>query len=241
MVAPLSAPTELQLVRDRLGVAIGDDEAAAVFMASLEVHGGKLPRTSAEIARFIEGPLQETLAQLLGASTAGRIVRRLRVEAAPPESQMPGAADAEVSGPRLRRTGTSELDATTVGRRTGPVRLVVIAHSTRLAERLRLSVGADDVAVGVASDPQTGGRLALEVDASMVIIDGTDVPVGGADDFVDGLGGLPGDALLVLWTEGGPEAERLQSGLEFCSLRVTVLDRREGVQPLIDLVRAQRG
>lgn len=240
MVAPLSAPNELQLVRDRLGTAVGEDAAAAAFMAALDLQGGgRLPRTSEEIGRFVRGPLHRTLTQLVGEATAARVTSRLM--AGSREAEVSVVPDAEVSGPRLRRPGASILDATTVGRRTGPVRLIVIARSARLAERLRLSVGADDVAVGVAPDPQAGGRLAFEIDASLVIIDGTDVPAGGADEFVDGLGGLPDDVLLLLWTEGGPDADKLQAGLEFCSLRVAILDRREGVQPLIDMIRAQRG
>jgi len=234
VAVPLSASDELQLVRDRLGIALGEDAAAAVFMAALEIYGGRLPRTVEQVERFVDGPLRTSLTQLADQGTADRVVQRLlsgSLSTVPP--------GIEVSGTHPRRPA-SVLEETTVGARTGPVRLVVIARSPRLAERLRLSVGADDVAVGVATDPQQGGRLAHEVNASMVIIDGTDVPPGGADDYVDGLGGLASDVLLLLWTEGGPEAERLQTGLEFCSLRVTVMDRREGVHPLIDIVRSRR-
>ncbi len=241
MALPLRASPELQRVRDQLGAAVGAEAAAKVLFEALDHHGGSLPCGSREIAAFVEGPLRAAIERQLGRSAAERVVASLG----------PGDDEAEVtvlgpdagSGARARSLTPAAgfLCDTTVGSRKGPVRLIAIARGGRLAERLRLAVGADDVAVGVAHSPQQACDLAYQINASMIIIDGTDIPPGGEDQFVDGLGGLPSDVMLVLWSEGGPSAERLTAGLEFCSLRVTVLDRREGVAPLIDMVRAQRG
>lgn len=227
MAASQNASNELSRVRERLGELVGAEQAAPIFFEALE-GVEELPNGGQALADFVRGPLQRCLERRLGQEQADRITQGLER----------AVVDTPRSGAHKR---APDFDAaTTVGTQTGPARLVVVARGTRLAERLRLAVGGDDVAVAPAADPQRAGELAHEINASMIIVDGTDVPAGRADAFVDGLGGVPDHVMLVMWTTDSPEAEQLQEELAFCGLRVTMIDRREGVEPLIDLMRAHR-
>ncbi|MFW5921467.1 MAG: hypothetical protein ACOCUS_06470, partial [Polyangiales bacterium] len=196
---------------------------------ALDRTGGEGPGERRALEQLVRGALSDVLQQRLGAQQGDALA-----------SELAKAIDeTPVSGPH-RRGQAFEL-ATTIGTQTGPARLVVVARGTGLAERLRAAVGADGIAVAPAADPARGGQLAHEMGASMVVVDTTDVPEGGTDAFVDGLGGLPDDMMVVVWGTGGPEVETMQEELAFCGLRVTTLDRREGIEPLIDLMRAHRG
>lgn len=224
----MSIPPQLQLIRESLAGLVAPDVASAVLLGALEEWGEALPSSQDDVLAFVRGPLFARVRARAGLESAREVVAHIeRVLGVPPSE----------GGPSRRKR--SNL-TTVAGRRTGTVRLVVVASSSGLAERLRVALGGEGLAVVTATEPGSTTALVTDLRANVVLFDARDAPLVPVDSFVEPLTSVPDDVVRIIWSSGEGSAERLFRALDERDVRVVSLDRREGVEPLLDLLRANR-
>ncbi|MCB9619570.1 MAG: hypothetical protein H6724_08990 [Sandaracinus sp.] len=213
---------EAVVIREVLEGMIAPDVAAAVLFAALDKAGDE-PVGHAEWSRFAAGPLREALHLRLGEDVAEEVASQVRAILGTPPP------------PRPRR---SDFPTAPFPTGFGPTRVLVLARSGQLARRLKAALGPAVVPM-VLGDIERIHTFSLEFQPNLVVVDLTDAP--------ERLGELPtfaqriqGEVLFLVFDEGTPLGKGTAKALEDAGRRTAIVDRREDVGPLVDLVRASQ-
>lgn len=225
MARRIDGETGMYLIREALEGLIEPRVASSVIFEALERGGiDALPSDGERLLDFIRGPLRSTTAERVGSSSADDVVERL--------------AD-------VLRTALSAPEAAT-GARTvevlpgaGPVRVLVMGRGSSLAVRLRAALGGDRVAVGAATALPAAEHMATNLRPELVILDAVDPLQDPVEAIVAMLRSLPSGTTRLVWGGEQPWAGRVSSALDAASISYTPVDRREGVDPLLDLIRSR--
>jgi hypothetical protein len=228
---------QLQLIRESLEGVLAPGIASAALLEALETYGERMPQEPSELQEFARGSLRAAVQRRAGADVAEEVTHQLGNMLV---AFSGGAPDEPEPEGRVTREGRALGNLTTVsGSGPGTARMVVVAGSTGLAVRLRTAVGGERLALLTTHDPSRLYGFVTDLNASLVLYDATDSPQGDVSEFVEALAKLPPDVVRIVWSSGEPEASRIVHELEERDVRVTPLDRREGVDPLLDLLRAR--
>jgi len=221
----IDGETGMYLIREALEGLIEPRVASSVIFEALELGGvEQLPSDGDELLGFIRGPLQRATADRVGESTAGDVVDRL----------------SEVLERALKRPDAAAQSRTVeVPAGAGPVRVLVMGRGTSLAVRLRASLGGDRVAVGAATALPAAEHLIANLNPELVVLDAVD-PIQSTVDEVSGLlARLPPACTRLIWGREQAWADRMAEALDSAGSSFTPVDRREGVDPLLDLIRSR--
>ncbi|MBX3248448.1 MAG: hypothetical protein KF901_14810 [Myxococcales bacterium] len=219
---PLKEGYEVVVVREVLEGMLSTEIAASVLFAALD-SVEREPVGPAEWSGFAGGPLRDQLVLRVGEELADQVSQRVRgILGTPPP-------------PRMRR---SEAPTAPFPTGAGPTRVLVLATSGRLARRLKVALGPSIVPLGL-SDLSRLETLASEFRPMLVLVDLTDPP-DPLGTLVGRLARLDPAVITILFDEGTPLGKGMAGTLEEAGRRVTLVDRREDVGPLMDLVRAVR-
>lgn len=221
----IDGETGMYLIREALEGLIEPRIASSVIFEALE-RGGvvELPSDADELLGFIKGPLRAATTDRVGAASAADAVDRLT----------------EVLQRALKRPEAAAQSSTVeVPAGAGPVRVLVLGRGTSLAVRLRASLGGDRVAVGAATALSAAEHLIQNLNPELVVLDAVDPIQDSVDGLVSLLGGLPPVCTRLVWGREQPWAERIADSLDAASVSFTPVDRREGVDPLLDLIRSR--
>jgi hypothetical protein len=222
----LDGEAGLHLVREALEGVIEPTAASAALFDALEVQGSeRLPANAEELIAFVQGPLHIVVGRRLGTTGADEIVQRIEQ-----------TIKRVVKGLPLRHGGAATTLEIMVG--TGPVRVLVLSRRSTLAVRLRAALGGMQVQV-TSADGESSARDAVEAhDPEIVVIDALS-PIGDADSVMEFLAHLPATTTSVLWGEEQSFGRDLKHRAVPRRQKLTTVERSEGVNPLLDLIRSR--
>ena len=209
----------MAVVREVLEGVLSPDLAHSLLFDALDTLVSP-PQAGGEWLEFVQGALHQVIAQRVGAFEANEIsvrVQKILGTVAPLRS------DADDTG-RFERA-------------VGPTRVLVLAPSARLARMLKAVLGPTIVAMSV-SDLSSYEDMVRELNPSILLVDLTARRTVHHADIEAALDKLPAQVLILIWDECTPEGQALASALDGSSHPVAWVDRREGVEPLLDHIRA---
>ena len=213
------------VIREVLEGTLAPEVAAATLFTALESVDPD-PSTRAEWAEFVRQPLREAVRLRSGDEIARDIAARILV--------ILGGHDeppAESGKKRRSQAPTSKFPTT-----DGPIRMLIVAASPKLARLLKGALGSR-IAPMILNDPRRMGVFVDDFDPMLVLVDLTDPP-----RHVESLPKLSKplheSVITAIWDEGSEWGKSLTEAYEREGRRWMWVDRREGVDPLIDLIRA---
>jgi hypothetical protein len=224
----IDGETGMYLIREALEGLIEPRVASSVIFDALERGGiDALPSEAAKLIGFIEGPLRAATTDRVGSSTADDVVERLtgllRTAMATP---------AGASGPGDVRTVEVPVGA-------GPVRVMVLGRGSALAVRLRAALGGDRVAVGASTAVPAAEHMATTLRPEIIVLDAVDPVQDPVDSVAEMLARVPGKGTHLVWGREQPWASKISHALDERGIPFTPIDRLEGVDPLLDLIRSR--
>ncbi|MCS6799010.1 MAG: hypothetical protein NZ898_10850 [Myxococcota bacterium] len=197
-----------------------------VFEALAEAGRSDLPESQEEVVEFVRGPLRTVASRWMGEAHADLLVDRTlaildRGRASQPE---PGGS----------------LQTIQMMVSEGPLRALVVSRGPALAVRLRAALGGERFGAGVVDRIERLDSMADVVHPHVVVLDGPDPVRTDVETLVEALARLPVETVRVSWGSGAEFSwiEDVQRRLEERGVTLVTIDRREGVEPLLDLLRA---
>jgi len=218
---------EIRLIRESLEGVLHPSAASTLFFDAMQQHGGSLPQDPREALDLVNGPLREALREKLGddgdaladeigmmLSTIGRGVRK-----------RPSRHD--------ERTKAVNLSDESMA-------VFILTVSETLVAQLHASVGPKVITPVPVQDHDT---LCLRLDQlapSFVLIDASDFPAIEPDALAEQLERLPSEVVKALWGADLPYGQGVMAAAHRLGFTLTPFDRREGIEPVIDVIRSRR-
>jgi hypothetical protein len=222
----MKAHSGMQLVRQVMEQELEPRAASAIIFEALAAdRANELPSDSVALRRFVEGPLRQAAAQRLGQAASNRLVGQI----------VQSFAGARLA-PSDANSNTLEV---AVG--AGPVVVLVLSRSASLAIALRAALGGDRLGVRTVSDAASVARIAPKLRPEITVVDATEPVEDDHEAIVEGLRSLPTTCTCLVWGSRERWGSRMTAALERRQIRFTPVDRVEGVDPLLDLVRSRFG
>jgi hypothetical protein len=222
----LDGEAGLHLVREALEGVIEPTTASVVLFDALELGGAEtLPGSPEELLAFVRGPLCRVVEVRIGAHEATDVVQRIETTI---ERITHGMPVRDMAGTTL------ELP---IG--SGPVRVLVLSRSSSLAIRLRAALGGLMIAVKNAANEAEARSVERGLDPQIVIVDAME-PWADTDPIVPFLETCPGTTTRILWGEEQSVGRLIARKAAAKKTPLTTVERREGVEPLLDLVRSRQ-
>lgn len=224
------ARAEIVLIREALESVAAPEVATAILFDAL-ANATSPPTTLVEARSFVSGPLRDAVRRRLRGDESTSIIRI--VEGAIDSAIDRDGLDVEVEFDPLassveRTTETQQME--TIAR---PVPVVVLAQNDSFAQRLTLCLGEDRVYATTVSTPAALRKAVFAQSPLVVVVDGAACESMSADVVADVVRGVPDNVVPVLWNGATEWARGL---VERSPLRLVTLERKEGIEPLCDLV-----
>lgn len=235
----MSEPAEVRLVREVLEGVLAPRLASVVMFETL---ADPLPESPRELLVVIRGRLNQSLARRVGLEDANAVVRRIESLLDPAAKAPIPAAGAAAAGERAA-TGERSLDpdaTMSIPLSTRPVTVLVVAGGALLERRLAASLGPQRVAPSSVSDEATLRRYAASRGIALVLVDATDFASIDPRVVATSLAALPPATARAVWGAELPYGRSVVRACEAAGATVIALERSEGFEPLVDLVRSRR-
>ncbi len=213
---------ELRLIRDALDSVLSPALAASTLEDAIERMGGP-PETPGEVMTLLNGPLRVALERTHGAAADDVIDDLLQLLT--PRAD-PAAPVSEV---------TRELPI-----ETAQVFVFVLSSSEALGREIEDALGSDRVMALTYEEPERLEKALAFRPPSIVIIDGASFPMIEPSRLPQLLASLPETTVRAIWGIDTPFGSAALSELAHQRGSFTPLDRREGIAPVLDLIRARR-
>ncbi|MBX3272010.1 MAG: hypothetical protein KF729_17220 [Sandaracinaceae bacterium] len=218
---------EIRLIRETLEGVLHPSAASTVFFESLQAFGGALPTDAREAIDLVNGPLRRALVERLGDD---------------------GAAVADELATTLSAIGRSvrkrpsrhdeQTKAVSLSDETLPV--YILTASKALVGLLHASVGPLVMSpLWVPDAAALRGRLS-QIAPGFVLIDASDFPAIEPDELAQALCGLDAQLVKALWGADLPYGQGVMDAAHRLGFSLTPFDRREGVEPVLDVIRSRR-
>lgn len=238
--AAVSEVKPTRVLRSTLEQALETHVASTVLFEALGSAGQTVPQTREDVLRVVEGPLRRALARRLDAGEADLIVQRIAEQLAPPPPPSPeDLSTVELPLDDLAEE-TRPQDATTAFPTAEAVPVLVLSSGPGFAHRLELALGEQRVKPRHVDGP-TALKAALEGEPpAIVLLDAADFPALERSAILSLAHGLPATTACVLWGAELPFGRRFVQAIEAQGRRWVVLELKEGIAPLLDLIRSRR-
>jgi hypothetical protein len=213
-------------IRATLEARFPRQAASSILFEALALHGGPVPQTMEEIRALVNGALARTLSAHVGDGDARTMVHAIEtlLEKPPPAMLTPPPE----TGDRTRTVPTASR----------PVDVAVIAGGRAFADRLALVLGPRRVAPRQLSDPRL--IASSKEPPAIVVLDATDFTASPPDVIARVLLRLPVTTVRAIWAAELPYGRSLSEVLSRSAVPHSTLHRSEGIEPLLDLIRARR-
>jgi len=221
---------EMAVIRESLEGMLAPAVASKVIFEALEPFGGD-PPSGEGLARFVENELQASLQARAGHEVARDITSRISSVLG---LLVPGKGGSGPLAPWQRQTAEVSLV-------NGCVRVAVISATSGMDRRLQAALGDKVMPLGVRRLSRLQ-VVATDRRPQIVLIDGADPPPDRAVDLIGPLRLLSKEALVVVFGSHEPWAQQAVKTIEAMGVgapTLVELDRREGVDPLLDLIRSR--
>lgn len=119
-----------------------------------------------------------------------------------------------------------------------PVPVLVVSSSFVFAYRLEAALGPVMVRAETVDDLRRLRGAIREMRPRLVVVDGAEAPVLEPAELAEEIA-LPG-VVCVVWAREMAYARRMIESLESLEANVVSLSRKDGIDPLLDLVRSRR-
>ncbi len=229
------APT--RVLRRTLEEALDTRLASSVLFEALGASGKGVPQTQDEVLRVVHGPLREALSRRMGDPDALAIVDRIH-------DALARAYDAVTTQERpldelAAETSPDEATAS-FPTQDRAVPVLVIASGRGFEHRLGIALGEGRVAP-VTVRSHEGLRRALDSETpALFLVDASDFPAIDPSRVLAAADSLPSTTTCVLWGAELPYGKSFARAIEAHPRRWITLVLREGIDPLLDLVRSRR-
>jgi hypothetical protein len=222
---------ELTVVREALAEQLGRERGHGVLFRALDARAGVIPHSAQEWTTFIRGALRAALAEREGID-ADAVVAAI-------EGALGGQHAVEIAVDIDSGEPSETLAMPTS--RNKPVSLLTVAATEALAMRLVVVVGLDRVRPMWVSDEAALRKATFAAQPLLVLVDGSDPPAIAPEALASALRGMPDTVVRVLWASDLPGARPFAAAFASAGVDATPLDKREGVEPLLDLILSRLG
>jgi len=228
---PREAP-EIRLIRETLEGVLHPSTASTVFFEALQETGGALPSTPDEVRALVRGPISRGLAGRIGEDAAASLLAQLH-------QMLEAIAPAGGRRPRKRPSRHDEpTQSLTLSEETLPV--YVLSGSRAFADQLKATLGPRIMSAVLALDSEMLRARLGQVPPAIVLIDASDFPAIEPTDLVEQLAPLPAHVLKAVWGADLPYGQSVLDAGQRRGVGLTPFDRREGAEPLMDVIRSRR-
>jgi hypothetical protein len=222
----VGSPSELALLREALEKAIGRERATSALFVALDASPGGVPKSRETWLAFIAGPLRDALA---GSETdVDRVVEQVGAAIGSEAGEVAFDVDVDSGEP------SETLFMPTSGHK--PVPVLTVAGSDALALRLVAVLGNDRVKPTWVADEAALRKATFAAQPLLVLVDGADPPSMDPSALASALGATPDTVVRVLWASDLAGGHTIADALATAGVEHTHLPRREGVEPLLDLI-----
>ncbi len=230
---------EVRIIREALEAVLSPSLTSAVLFEALEESGDGIPQSHEELRALVRGTLSAVLERRVGAAQASHVLSEIEARLLDDGTSSvqirpsPEARDAG-SGPFAREDEAT----TTIPTARDPVTVVVVAGSRSFASRLSVALGPRRVAPITVATVDDMARLSVE--PAVVVVDSSDFAAIDPTGLARALGTLSATTLRTIWGSDLPYGRTLVAAMSRAGVSCTALDRREGIDPLLDMVRARQ-
>lgn len=218
---------ELRVIRESLEALVAPTMVSSAIFDALEDCGGELGPGREGATVFVQGPLRAALARRMGADAhpvIDDVLEMLGVLA----PRGPGG---------MRRSGETTREVFVDAR---PVIVVVVASGTTFASRLQAALGATRVIPVPASTLERMDEQMRVAAPQIVLVDAADFAPIEPERLAAFLEKLPATTVRAIWGADLPYGGAVLRAMVARAASATPLDRREGIEPLLDLVRSRQ-
>jgi len=228
---------EMRLVREKLESLLAPELASSVLFDALAEASGMPPSTGEATLALVEGPLARVLARRVRSAEADTIVNdlieMLRVIVGP-------AVTPAHPTPRARLRDLEITLEIQLG--PGAVGVLVVSARPDLASRLEASLGPGRItARTISSLAVFESQLRAAELPPIVIVDAVEFAPIEPVQLADALRRSPKGTVHAIWGADLAYGSVVLGELVESHVPATPLDRREGIEPFLDLVKSRRG
>ncbi len=210
--------------------------ASRLLYLALVEFGLEPPSNAMDLERFLTAALTPVLGEQLDEGRASEIVGS--IQAVVRERRRIVSRGSAITLPPPGFSAESETTEE-LPMLTPLLHVAVFAASAALARRLATTFGGRRVACAPVLALSEVERLAQSPNAHMLIIDATDLTEASPESLAEILGRLERRVLRVLWGSDLPFGRRVKQHLPSLDDQLIQLRRGDGIEPLLDLIRAR--
>ncbi len=214
---------ELRLLRESLEGTLEPTLAQNVLFEAMERRGGHPPPDRASLESLAQNELAVVLTERVGARTAADILADIMLSL----GRMPA------DPPRMRgRDDTASIphESTPLG--------VLVSASGGVGARLHAAIGPDRMTLTSARNAVADAAL-LRATPAVVLIDGADFAAIEPSELAALLSRVPSTTARLLYGPDLPYGAAVLRAVAEIGESITTLDRREGLAPLLDVIRSR--
>lgn len=222
---PREAP-EIRLIRETLEGVVHPSTASTLFFEALQTRGGVLPSDTAEALELADGPIRTGLVQRIGdhgAVVADEIVTILR--------SIGGGAPAPTRNEVVTRAIAISEQSLIV---------FVLTAAEQLVGQLRAALGPQVMSSVQIADTETLHMRLEQIAPGFVLIDASQFAPIEPSALVQALAQINVDVVKAIWGSDLPYGQAVIDAAQRVDLDVTPFDRREGIEPLMDVIRSRQ-
>lgn len=227
---------ELKLVREKLESVLAPALASSVLFEALAEVGGRPPTSGEATLALVEGPLARVLGRRVRGAEADvivdELVATLRMIVGP----------AVTPATPMSRQQLRELEVTLeIPLDRGAVAVLVLAGKEDLALRLEAALGPARVATRtVTTQSELASRIGSGRLPPIVLVDAVEFPTIEPVELARMLERSTPGTIHAIWGADLAYGSMVLAELVARRLPATPLDRREGIEPFLDLVRSRK-
>jgi hypothetical protein len=226
---------DVWILRDVLERELSPSTTSAVLFEALTTYGSEVPETKEALRDLARGAIRAALEKRVGKELVSKLMEGLidALEGSEPEIVITRESVRDAP-PVVSRGAESTRAVPTV---TTPVPVLVVAAGGTFERRLAVALGPRRVApMTAASIPD----MRKYRSCAIVLVDATDFGRIEPVDLADELAGLPETTARVVWAADLPYGRRVMSALSQIGASVIPLTQKDGIDPLLDLIKARR-
>jgi len=260
-----SSEIGLSVVRKAIEEHVSKEDAPTVLFEALSElpEGEDIPRTLGALTIFIAGPLSKILRQHLGAEEGAKAVEKVKlaltagavgiapapatpsdIEVSVSDSDWPDiVVDEQVDVETREEDAEKRPTLVMAGEESvgDAVRVMVVARTARLAQRIRAAFGGHRVSVSFSGRIADCSERLEQFAPSIVIVDGQDAADIRPVDLAQVLTDSPEAVLVLVWASDQPWGSAAVSSLKNSGATFAPVPRSAGVEPMLDYIRARFG